>query len=165
MATVTRFSPGNRLLWSLSSSDIELLAPHLMTVVLRVPQDPERPNKTIREIYFPDTGVVSVVALNPGGTQVEVGVRAGRQQPVLEELRLEWQARALGPTSETEVFRVSGIFGRRRTLMSFQHAAKLADVLVGARPRPLASATLAQSTRVRSYSGPASVQTAIIKHT
>jgi len=39
MATAARFSPGNRLLQALSSSDIELLAPHLMTVVLRVPQD------------------------------------------------------------------------------------------------------------------------------
>jgi len=74
MAAVARFSPGNRLLQSLSSSDIELLAPHLMTVVLRVPQDVERPNKTIRDIYFPDTGVVSVVAINADGTQVEVGV-------------------------------------------------------------------------------------------
>ena len=74
MAAVARFSPGNRILQSLSSSDIELLAPHLMTVVLRVPQDVERPNKTIREIYFPDTGVVSVVAINADGTQVEVGV-------------------------------------------------------------------------------------------
>jgi CRP-like cAMP-binding protein len=74
MAQVGRFSPGNRLLRSLSSSDIELLAPHLTTVVLRVPVDLERPNRSIREIYFPDTGVVSVVAANADGTQVEVGV-------------------------------------------------------------------------------------------
>lgn len=74
MAAVARFSPGNRLLKSLSSSDIELLAPHLMTVVLRVPQDLERPNKGIRDIYFPDTGVASVVAINADGSRVEVGV-------------------------------------------------------------------------------------------
>jgi CRP-like cAMP-binding protein len=74
MATVARFSPGNRLLQALSLSDIELLAPHLMTVVLRVPQDLEWRNRSIRDIYFPDTGVVSVVAGNPDGTQVEVGV-------------------------------------------------------------------------------------------
>ena len=74
MATVSRFSPGNRLLQTLSSSDIELLAPHLMTVVLRVPQDMEWPNRSIREVYFPDTGIASVVAINPDGKQVEVGV-------------------------------------------------------------------------------------------
>src|ERR1043166_3050315 len=74
MAAVARFSPGNRLLQALSSSDIELLAPHLMTVVLRVPQDLERPNKGIRDVYFPDTGVASVVALNPDGKRIEVGV-------------------------------------------------------------------------------------------
>jgi CRP-like cAMP-binding protein len=74
MATPARFSPGNRLLQSLSSSDIELLAPHLMTVVLRVPQDLEQPNRSIRQVYFPDTGIVSVVAINADGTRVEVGV-------------------------------------------------------------------------------------------
>src|ERR1044072_4765047 len=74
MATVSRFSPGNRLLQTLSSSDIELLAPHLMTVVLRVPQDMEWPNRSVREVYFPDTGVASVVAINPAGKRVEVGV-------------------------------------------------------------------------------------------
>jgi CRP-like cAMP-binding protein len=74
MATVARFSPGNRLLQALSSSDIELLAPHLMTVVLRVPHDLERPNRTIGDVYFPDTGIASVVALNPDGKRVEVGV-------------------------------------------------------------------------------------------
>src|ERR1041385_213572 len=50
------------------------VAPHLMTVVLRVPQDMEWPNRSIREVYFPDTGVASVVAINPDGKQVEVGV-------------------------------------------------------------------------------------------
>jgi CRP-like cAMP-binding protein len=74
MVTTARFSPGNRILRSPSSADIELLAPHLMTVVLRVSQPMERPNKSIREIYFPDSGVASVVAINLDGAQVEVGV-------------------------------------------------------------------------------------------
>jgi CRP-like cAMP-binding protein len=74
MATVARFSHGNRLLQSLPSSDIELLAPHLLTVVLRVPHDLEEPNKGIRQVYFPDSGVASVVAINPDGVRVEVGV-------------------------------------------------------------------------------------------
>jgi CRP-like cAMP-binding protein len=34
----------------------------------------EEPNKSIREVYFPDTGVASVVAINPDGTKVEAGV-------------------------------------------------------------------------------------------
>jgi len=74
MATVERFSAGNRLLQALSSSDLELLAPNLMPVVLRVKQDLEQPNRRIGEIYFPDTGFASVVALHREGARVEVGV-------------------------------------------------------------------------------------------
>jgi CRP-like cAMP-binding protein len=74
MATVARFSPGNRLLQALSSSDLELLAPHLMPVVLRLNQDLEQPNRRVGEIYFPDTGIASVVALHPAGARVEIGV-------------------------------------------------------------------------------------------
>ena len=74
MAALARFSPGNRLLQALSSADIELLAPNLMTVVLRVPHDLERPNVSIKDVYFPDTGIVSVVAINADDMEVEVGV-------------------------------------------------------------------------------------------
>lgn len=62
MAMVARFSTGNRLLRSLSSSDIKLLAPHFMTIVLRVPEDLEVPDKTIRTVYFPDAGFASANA-------------------------------------------------------------------------------------------------------
>jgi CRP-like cAMP-binding protein len=73
MAT-PRASHGNRLLDSLSSADLELLAPHLTMVVLRLRQVIEQPGKRITDLYFPDTGIVSVVALNPDGSRVEIGL-------------------------------------------------------------------------------------------
>lgn len=74
MATVARISTGNQLLRALSSSDFELLAPHLAAVVLRMRQELERPNKRIDDIYFPDSGFASVLATHPDGTQVEIGI-------------------------------------------------------------------------------------------
>ena len=77
MRTVGRFSTGNKLLEALSPSDFEMLAPHLMPVVLRLKQELEQPNKRIVSVYFPDNGIVSVVALHPDHTRVEIGVIGG----------------------------------------------------------------------------------------
>jgi CRP-like cAMP-binding protein len=74
MAEVSRFPFGNRLLRSLSSSDLELLAPQLRPVVLRLKQDLELPNEPIGQVYFPDSGILSVVAVNPNASRVETGV-------------------------------------------------------------------------------------------
>jgi hypothetical protein len=90
MTTVTRFSSGNRLLPSLSSSDIEqlaphaeiparkprgnrllralsradlnLISPHLVQTPLNVRDTFERANKRIEEVCFPETGIASVIA-------------------------------------------------------------------------------------------------------
>jgi CRP-like cAMP-binding protein len=74
MPAVPQFSPGNRILQALSVSDFELLAPQLMPVLLHLGQDLEEPNKRIAGVYFPDSGVASVIALHPDGTRVEIGV-------------------------------------------------------------------------------------------
>jgi CRP-like cAMP-binding protein len=74
MTKVTQFPFGNRLLCRLSPSDLELLTPQLKPVVLRLRQDLERPNEPIRDVYFPDAGIVSVVATNPDASRVETGV-------------------------------------------------------------------------------------------
>jgi CRP-like cAMP-binding protein len=103
MATVARFSSGNRLLQSLSSSDIELLAPHaevpparkprgnrllralsradlnlisphLVQTPLNVRDSFERANKRIEEVCFPETGIASVIAEQPGGRRIEIGL-------------------------------------------------------------------------------------------
>jgi CRP-like cAMP-binding protein len=64
----------NILLASLSTSDFDLLAPHLESVTLELRKTLEKPNKTIEAVYFPETGFASVVAIQRGGKEVEVGL-------------------------------------------------------------------------------------------
>jgi len=64
----------NRLLAKLASQDFALLAPHLESVTLKERQVVEVPNKPITHVYFIETGVVSVVAVNAEDHRIEVGV-------------------------------------------------------------------------------------------
>ena len=64
----------NRLLESLSTGDFDLLEPHLEPVILGLRKHLERPNKRIDAVYFPEGGFASVVAVQPNGKQVEVGL-------------------------------------------------------------------------------------------
>ena len=64
----------NRLLSSLSTSDFNLLAPHLEAVTLGLRKMLEKPNKRIEAVYFPETGFASVVAVQRNGKEVEVGL-------------------------------------------------------------------------------------------
>ena len=64
----------NRLLSSLSTSDFDLLAPHLEAVTLGLRKMLEKPNRRIDAVYFPETGFASVVAIQPDGKEVEVGL-------------------------------------------------------------------------------------------
>ena len=67
-------SGSNKLLSSLSTSDFDLLAPHLESVTLGLRKMLEKPNKRIEAVYFPETGFASVVAVQRGGKEVEVGL-------------------------------------------------------------------------------------------
>ena len=67
-------SSSNRLLSSLSTSDFNLLAPHLEAVTLGLRKMLEKPNKKIEAVYFPETGFASVVAVQRNGKQVEMGL-------------------------------------------------------------------------------------------
>jgi CRP-like cAMP-binding protein len=68
------YRSGNRLLSSLSKADFGLLLPDLEAVSLDVRKVLERPNKRIEDVYFPDAGFASVVAVQPKQTKVEVGL-------------------------------------------------------------------------------------------
>src|SRR5215471_8210656 len=52
----------NRLLNALSKSDLALLQPHLEVVRLNVRQHLQSTNRPIRRVYFPESGIASVVA-------------------------------------------------------------------------------------------------------
>ncbi|MEP6831358.1 MAG: Crp/Fnr family transcriptional regulator [Rhizomicrobium sp.] len=73
-AMPSRADVRNRLLNKLSASDFALLAPHLEMVSLKERQVVEVPNKPITHVYFVETGVVSVVAVNVEDHRIEVGV-------------------------------------------------------------------------------------------
>jgi hypothetical protein len=57
----------NTLLSSLSTSDFDLLAPHLEAVTLGLRKMLEKPNQRIEDVYFPETGFASVVAVQRNG--------------------------------------------------------------------------------------------------
>jgi CRP-like cAMP-binding protein len=64
----------NHLLTALLPADFALLQPYLRPVVLDVRKEIERPNRRIDSVYFPETGIASVVAVQADETQVEVGL-------------------------------------------------------------------------------------------
>jgi len=73
-AVSSRADVRNRLLTKLSPDDWALVAPHLEMVVLKERQVVEVPHKPITHVYFMETGVVSVVAVNEEDHRIEVGV-------------------------------------------------------------------------------------------
>ena len=73
-----RSPKGNILLQALSSSDRNLLTPHLSSVDFEVRDTLERPNRRIDDVCFPQTGVLSVVAEHPNGRRIEIGL-VGRE--------------------------------------------------------------------------------------
>jgi CRP-like cAMP-binding protein len=64
----------NHLLACLEPSDAALLAPHLEPVDLTFRLQVETPNKPITYVYFPQDGIVSVVATGPREHSIEVGI-------------------------------------------------------------------------------------------
>jgi CRP-like cAMP-binding protein len=73
-AVSSRADVRNRLLAKLSPEDWALVAPHLEMVALKERQVVEVPHKPITHVYFMETGVVSVVAVNEEDHRIEVGV-------------------------------------------------------------------------------------------
>jgi CRP-like cAMP-binding protein len=73
-AVSSRAEVRNRLLAKLSPEDWVLVAPHLESVALKERQVVEVPHKPITHVYFMETGVVSVVAVNEEDHRIEVGV-------------------------------------------------------------------------------------------
>jgi CRP-like cAMP-binding protein len=64
----------NRLLAYLSAEDLELLRPNLKQIDLPLRFMREKPATPIEHVYFPETGIASVVAVQSHETRVEVGL-------------------------------------------------------------------------------------------
>ena len=73
MTQMPHLRPHNHLLLSLSAADFALLQPDLETVTLALRLRLELPNKPIAHVYFPESGIVSVVALTHSREQIEAG--------------------------------------------------------------------------------------------
>jgi CRP-like cAMP-binding protein len=58
----------------MSAADFALLKPHLRHVSMELKEDLERPNRRIESVCFMETGIASVVAVQPDETRVEVGL-------------------------------------------------------------------------------------------
>jgi CRP-like cAMP-binding protein len=69
-----RGSPRNHLLSSLPAADFRLLKPSLETVELGLRKVLEEANKPISYVYFPESGIVSVVATSTRKLEIEVGI-------------------------------------------------------------------------------------------
>jgi hypothetical protein len=66
MEELVRNGLRNRLLGSLSRTDLALLQPFLVPVNLRFRQRLQSANRTVKAAYFPDSGLASVVAIAAG---------------------------------------------------------------------------------------------------
>jgi len=65
----------NRILNAMSNSDLALLQPHLERVPLKFRQHLQSSNRQIKNVYFPESGIASVVAVSGGESrQAEIAV-------------------------------------------------------------------------------------------
>jgi CRP-like cAMP-binding protein len=64
----------NQLLAAMSAADFASLQPHLKPVAMALLKDMEQPNQRIETVYFMETGIASVVAVQSDETRVEVGL-------------------------------------------------------------------------------------------
>jgi CRP-like cAMP-binding protein len=71
MSKVRRNLIKNRLLSALPREEYERLLPHLETVSLRFNQIIYAPNEPIQHVYFPNSGIISLVNLTEDGGTVE----------------------------------------------------------------------------------------------
>ena len=74
VATRNSSQSRNQLLAAMSAADFASLQPHLKPVPMALLKDMERPNQRIETVYFMETGIASVVAVQPDETRVEVGL-------------------------------------------------------------------------------------------
>lgn len=69
----SNWAPRNYLLRSLSDTDLSLIKPKLERAALFVRRNLEEPDQPIREICFPEAGIISVVAKS-GERRIETGL-------------------------------------------------------------------------------------------
>lgn len=74
MTIVSQATTGNFLLRRMAPDDYALIEQHLRRIALPVRRQLHEAGRTIDEIYFPEDGVVSIVAVTHDGKACEVGL-------------------------------------------------------------------------------------------
>jgi CRP-like cAMP-binding protein len=74
MINATPWTSRNRILAGLTEARLALLAPHLAPVELELRMVLEVPGEPIAHVYFPASGVISVVAVGTDKRRIEVGL-------------------------------------------------------------------------------------------
>jgi CRP-like cAMP-binding protein len=64
----------NQVLGKLGNNSLATLLPHLEHVDLKSRQDIEKPNASIKYVFFPESGIVSVVNRGPRKKSLEIGI-------------------------------------------------------------------------------------------
>ena len=64
----------NRLLARLAPKDLDALRPHLAALDLPLRFSLERPGRSIESVFFPESGIASVVAVQANETRIEIGL-------------------------------------------------------------------------------------------
>ncbi len=72
MSEITR--PANRLLAALPAKEYTRLLPKLREISLTFAKTIYQPNDTIRRVYFPDSGIISLLSSVGGNSLLEVGI-------------------------------------------------------------------------------------------
>jgi CRP-like cAMP-binding protein len=70
---VSSHSYRNAILAKLSQQDLNGLREHLKPVELKIKQLIYQPNEKIEQIYFPESGMISLVSIMENGSSIEVG--------------------------------------------------------------------------------------------
>jgi CRP-like cAMP-binding protein len=65
---------GNRLLDATAPKVLDRFRSHLETVLLQVNQTIQKPGETIKHVFFPTHGLISIVITMKDGSSVEVGM-------------------------------------------------------------------------------------------
>src|SRR5437660_1370285 len=71
----------NRLLAALPPTAFALLAPHLKSIAMNLGEPLHEPGEPIRQVYFPQNGMISLLAVMRNGTAVETAT-VGREGAV-----------------------------------------------------------------------------------